>query len=208
MSKTTFRKRLFAWILKKGDAVNHRIYGSFKKKLFHDIKGLVVEIGPGTGVNFDYLPVDTEWIGIEPNEAFHKTLLNKARDKGIHAKLISGHPFQIPLEDNIADIFICTLVLCSVPNPSLTIAEIKRVLKPNGKLILIEHVASTTSKKLLLAQNFMNPLLRFAADGCNCNRQTWNFIRDAGFSKVQLNHDDIKGTLIFHKPHILGYAIK
>ena len=62
------------------------------------------------------------------------------------AKLISDNSSFIPLADNSADVFICTLVLCSVKNPLETLAEIKRILKPNGKLILIEHVASSTQR--------------------------------------------------------------
>ena len=59
-----------------------------------------------------------------------------------------------------------------------------------------------------LAQDFFNPLLRFMADGCNCNRQTWQSVESAGFSDLHLMHDNVKGTLIVHKPHIMGYAIK
>lgn len=199
------RKRLFAWILKKGDGINHRIYGSVKKDLLKNASGIVLEIGPGTGVNFSYLPRDIEWMGIEPNEAFHKTLLTKAKDKGIKARLISG---MNSLADNSVDTILATLVLCSVRNPIKIIAEIKRVLRPNGRFIFIEHVASSSSKGLLLAQNISNPFNRLAADGCNCNRRTWDYIQQGGFSEVHLKHYDMKGTMIIHRPHIVGYAIK
>ena len=88
------------------------------------------------------------------------------------------------------------------------IQEFKRLLKPGGKLIFIEHVAASRHSGLLKAQNILNPLNRFFADGCNCNRETWIYLQEAGFSQLQINHQDIKGGLILHRPHIIGYAIK
>src|SRR5436190_6936916 len=119
--KPGLRKRFFAWMLKKGDAFNHQLYGSYKRELFKDVKGLVVEIGPGTGVNFDYLTNGIDWIGIEPNEAFHNVLQKKAKEKDIEARLLTGDALQIPLPDNTADALICTLVLCSVKDQVATI---------------------------------------------------------------------------------------
>jgi SAM-dependent methyltransferase len=208
MKKANFRKRFFAWILKKSEKINHIIYDPYKKVLFRNISGLVVEIGPGSGVNLPYLPRGTHWIGIEPNKALHETLLSKARKRGINGKLISDNSSRIPLADKIADVFICTLVLCSVKNPQETIAEIKRILKPNGKLILIEHVASSTQRGLLFMQNIINPFLKIFADGCNCNRRTWLDIEESGFSRMEIRRINIKGTLFIHKPHIVGYALK
>lgn len=203
-----FRKRFFAWILKKGDRINHKLYRTYKRTLFQNLKGLVVEIGPGTGVNFSYLTTETEWLGIEPNEAFHEDLLAQAREKGITAKLLSGDAQQIPLDDSTADVVLCTLVLCSVSDPVHAIAEMKRVLKPGGKLVFIEHVAAPKKSRLRLAQEIFNPFNRAIADGCNANRETWIQIEKGGFSRVELSHHRVKGTLKIHAPHVMGYAIK
>jgi SAM-dependent methyltransferase len=208
MKKVNFRKRFFAWILKKSETINHIIYEPYKKVLFRNIRGLVVEIGPGTGVNFPYLQEGTEWIGIEPNEALYEILKTKARERKINARLLSDKSAHIPLDDNSIDVIISTLVLCSVENPRETLSEIKRILKPNGKLILIEHVASQAHTGLLFMQNLLNPLIRIFADGCNCNRRTWLDIEEIGFSSVEIRHLNLKGTLFVHKPHIVGYAVK
>jgi len=206
--KAGLRKRFFAWMLKKGDAFNHTIYHHHKENLFHDVNGLVAEIGPGTGVNFEYLPTGINWIGIEPNEAFHELLEKRAKDRGIDANLLTGDALDIPLPGNSMDAFICTLVLCSVKDPKKVIEEIKRVLKPGGKLFFIEHVAAPAKTKLRSTQNFFNPFNRFLADGCNCNRETWKYIEQAGFTEVNLSHQRVKGTLKLHSPHIIGYAVK
>lgn len=204
----SLRKKFFAWILKQGESYNLRIYEHYKRRLFAGLKGLVVEIGPGTGINFNYLPKGTQWLGVEPNAAFHKGLLQQGVEKGIDAKLVSGDATHIPIADNSADAVVCTLVLCSVNDPVKAVAEIKRVLKPGGKLVLIEHVAAPRGTGLRIAQNLSNPFNRLMADGCNCNRETWTTIEQGGFSEVSLSHERIKGTMKLHAPHIMGYAIK
>ncbi|HRI80441.1 MAG TPA: class I SAM-dependent methyltransferase [Cyclobacteriaceae bacterium] len=203
-----FGKRLFAWILKKGDSVNNKIYGSLKQDIFKSVHGTVVEIGPGSGVNFSHLPPHMEWIGIEPNQAFHSTLIEKAIRYHQNARLISGTAADIPLPDAIADFAICTLVLCSVTDPAKALAEIKRVLKPGGKMIFIEHVAAPQHSRLRAFQNFSNPMNRVFADGCNCNRETWTFLESAGFSKLDFTRLTMKGSMLLHKPHIAGTATK
>lgn len=206
--KASFRKRLFAWVMDQGEALNRKLYGPFKGDLFMDLKGTVVEIGPGTGINFNYLPSGMLWQGVEPNEAFHKLLMAQAKEKGIHATLVPGEAANIPLADNSADAVICTLVLCSVPDAAAAVAEMKRVLKPGGKLVFIEHVAAPKKSRLRFIQDALNPINRFMADGCNCNRETWTTIQEAGFSSVELTHHRMKGTMKFHAPHIMGYAVK
>src|SRR5215475_3942720 len=106
---TSLRKRIFAWTMKQGDPVNHRLYGPYKKDLFIGVQGTVLEIGPGSGVNFRYLPTGIKWLGLEPNPAFHKVLLSKARDKNIEATILHGNVNQIPLGDESVDTVICTL---------------------------------------------------------------------------------------------------
>jgi SAM-dependent methyltransferase len=206
--KTTIRKRIFAWILKKSDSVNHLVYGGYKGKLLAGIEGVILEIGPGTDINLRYLPAGVRWVGIEPNTAFHDGLLQVAKEKGIAGSLAAGNAMQIPFEDESMDIVLCTLVLCSVANVEKALAEMKRVLKTNGKLFFIEHVAAPAHTYLRFIQNIFNPLNRLMADGCNCNRETWGYLQHAGFRQLELSHHKVKGTLTVHAPHIMGYAIK
>jgi ubiquinone/menaquinone biosynthesis C-methylase UbiE len=206
--KISLRKRIFAWMLKNGDAYSHKLYGTFKRELFNNIDGRIVEIGPGTGVNFQYLPTGANWIGIEPNEAFFDGLKEQAKEKLINAQVLKGDAMHIPVDSNSTDIVICTLVLCSVSRPREVLAEIKRVLKPGGKLIFIEHVAAPQLTTLRKTQNFLNPLNRIVADGCNCNRETWSYLQNGGFSELKISPVQMKGVFRLHSPHIVGYAIK
>jgi SAM-dependent methyltransferase len=194
--------------LRKPEKISHRIYGSYKRDLYRKIDGLVVEIFPGTGINFNYLPNKTDWIGIEPNETFYDTLLTQAKIKGIHARLLSFADAKIPLSDNTADAVICSLVFCSINHPKQLIAEIKRVLKPGGRFFFIEHVIDAKYTPLWLVQHILNPINRIITQGCNCNRSTWKEIYTAGFSEVLMNCMELKDAPFLHKPHIMGFAIK
>ena len=204
----TLRQQFFAWMLKKGDEINDKLYRDIKKELFNDIRGTVVEIGPGTGINFRYLPRNIEWIGIEPNEAFHESTLNAARKQIVKSNMLNSSAENILLPEETADIVISTLVLCSVPDQKKVIAETKRILKKNGRLIFIEHVADRKKTFRRTAQDILNPLNRFIADGCNCNRETWKEIEQAGFTSCQIHHTIMKGAMLLHAPHIMGYTIK
>jgi ubiquinone/menaquinone biosynthesis C-methylase UbiE len=206
--KVSLRKRFFAWMLKNSDAYSHKLYGSYKRDLLKDINGTVVEIGPGTGVNFQYFPKGITWIGIEPNEAFFEELETQAEQREISFQVLKGDALKIPLPDNSADAVLSTLVLCSVSRPGDVLRELRRILKPGGKLIFIEHVAAPKHTNLRRAQNILNPVNRLLADGCNCNRETWNSLQQAGFSQLQLSQTKMKGVMALHSPHIMGYAIK
>lgn len=204
----SLRKRFFAWLLEKGEKYNLQLYAAYKEDLFRDISGTVVEVGPGTGINFYYLQAGTNWFGVEPNTAFHSGLLALAKAKGIHAHLLDGDAEHIPLRDATADFIICSLVLCSVRDPQKAVFEMKRVLKSGGQLRFIEHVAARSGTALRNAQNLLNPVNRFFADGCHCNRETWHLLENAGFTKLDISHFRVDAALKLHTPHIMGVAQK
>ena len=114
------RKRIFAWMLEKSGPNIDKELSEYKKSLFADLSGTVLEIGAGTGDNFAYYPAGIKWIGIEPNSYMRGYLAKKAQKKSIDAV------------DSSIDTVISTHVLCSVNDPKRAIDEIIRVLKPGG----------------------------------------------------------------------------
>lgn len=132
----------------------------------------------------------------------------KARSFGIEGTLVGSSAEDIDLPDESADVVVSTLVLCSVKDLSATIREIKRILKKNGRLFFVEHVAAPENTRLRKAQQILNPINRIIADGCNCNRETWRTIENAGFASTNFVHKMIKGTPSIHAPHIIGSATK
>ena len=137
-------QRFIAWFLSRGESLEKEMYGDKKRDLFKiRQKSRVLEIGPGTGINLQYYPKNIEWIGIEPNPEMNKHIKTKLKKLDFKARLIKGNAEKIPVKNNSIDYVISTLVLCSVKNPPKTVKEIKRVLKPEGKFLFMEHVADS-----------------------------------------------------------------
>lgn len=202
----SFYQRLFAHGLALGDDAQHRRYGERKRQLFADLTGTVVEIGPGTGVNLPYYPPGIHWIGIEPNPHMYPFIRRKATEYGIDAELRTTTASNTGLPDESADAVVSTLVLCSVPDVDATLAEMKRILKPGGRLYFIEHVAAPEGSWLRMLQNGITPIWRPLADGCHPNRETGTALERAGFSEVRYEHFRIEVPVV--SPHIIGVATK
>jgi len=200
------RKRIFAWLLSKGNAKHERAVADRKRTLLGGLRGTVVEIGPGAGVNLAYYAPGIHWIGVEPNPFLHPHLKSAAERCGLEAELRTGTAEQLELADGTADAVVCTLVLCSVKEPALALCEIVRVLKPAGRFVFIEHVAAPRGTFLRRAQGWLRPFSVFFADGCHPDRETWRTIEGAGFTEVKLEH--FRAPLIFAAPHIAGVAIR
>ncbi len=143
--KPNLRQRLFANLTLGQDQLNYALHQEKKARLFEGIAGTVLEIGPGTGVNLQFLGKGIEWIGIEPNEAMHPHLRKKAKKLGQEIKLYTEFAENTGIANDSVDFVLSTLVLCSVSDLMGTLKETERVLKPGGQFIFLEHVADMTS---------------------------------------------------------------
>ncbi len=203
-SAVSVYQKLFAHGLALGDDAQHRIYGARKRDLFADLEGTVVEIGPGTGVNLPYLPDGIRWIGLEPNPHMHDWLRPKLEGRDIDAELSTASAQDTDLPDDSADAVISTLVLCSVPDVSAALREIRRILKPGGTFRFIEHVAAEPGHWLRYVQKSIRPVWRPIADGCRPDRETGAVIDQVGFAEVQYERFDAGVPVV--SPHIIGTA--
>ncbi len=177
-----------------------------KRTLLGDLHGTVVEIGPGTGTNLAYYAPDVRWAGVEPNGYMHDALQTEAARLGMDIELHAGTVEALPFADASVDHVVSTLVLCSVPDQDRALREIRRVLRPGGRFVFIEHVAAPAGTGLHRLQNVIAPAWSLAADGCRPNRKTWESIPRAGLRMVELERFDLS-TGPFG-PHIAGYAVK
>jgi SAM-dependent methyltransferase len=200
------RRRIFAWMMSKGNAKYERAVAERKRALLGALTGTVVEIGPGAGANLGYFVPGIRWIGMEPNPFMHAYLKQEAERHGLEVDLRQGSAEQLDIEDSGADAVVSTLVLCSVPDPAGVLKEIRRVLKPGGRFVFIEHVAAPRGSWLRRLQRALRPLSKAFADGCHPDRETWRAIQDAGFARVDLEHFRAPAPII--SPHIAGVAIK
>jgi SAM-dependent methyltransferase len=196
----------FAWSMAHGGRMDEKLYGERKRRLFADLAGTIVEIGAGAGPNLRYLPAGTRYVGVEPNVHFHGFLRKEAERRGIDASVTSGVAEQLPVETASADAVISTLVLCSVADQQLALAEIRRVLRPGGLFAFVEHVAAPRHSLLRKAQRGIRPLWQVMADGCTPDRETGSAIEAAGFSELRIERFEADLPLPVIRPHIWGLA--
>ena len=204
--------RLFAWSLAHADAQQERLYGDRKRRLFSQIEGaagappVVVEIGPGAGPNARHLAPGTRWVCVEPNVHFHPRLDRAARERGLTLEVVAGGAEALPLADGAADAVVSTLVLCSVGDVTASLSEARRVLRPGGRFVFIEHVAAPQGTLLRRLQTSLRMPWGWIADGCRPDRDTEAAIRAAGFADVAVER--FRTTLGLASPHVMGVAVR
>jgi ubiquinone/menaquinone biosynthesis C-methylase UbiE len=201
----TWRQRLLALALTRFNGRYLTLTEPLRRRLLAGARGRVLEIGPGAGPNLACLPEGVAWIGLEPNPFLHAALLRAAAERGLHAELIRGSAMAIPLPDASVDFVVGTLVLCSVPDVGRALAEIRRVLKPGGHFVFLEHVAAPPGSRLRRVQDLGTPISRCLGDGCHLNRETWRDLERAGFAELRLEHLHL--PLLFNAPHVAGTAV-
>lgn len=113
----------------------------------------------------------------------------------------------LPIRDASMDAVIGTLVLCSVKDVDMTLQEVKRVLKPGGQYIFIEHVAANDGTPLKLLQQAVDPLQQLLSDGCHLCRETGKRISEAGFLDANVNMASVSSVSLI-SPHVYGVAFK
>ncbi len=206
LPRGTFRQRVFAFALGRGVRRYERLAAERKQGLLADLRGDVLEIGPGAGANLPYFPKTVHWTGIEPNPAMHPYLREKAHTLGLAVDLRLGSAESIAAENATVDAVVSTLVLCSVKNVATVLREVRRVLRPGGQFVFLEHVAAPSGSWRRRCQHAIRPLTRCFGDGCEPDRETWVAIEQAGFATVQIERFDL--PLGFMAPHISGRAWK
>nr|WP_249066675.1 class I SAM-dependent methyltransferase [Halalkalibaculum roseum] len=174
--------------------------------MFSGLSGSVLEIGAGTGANFDYYPENLDLWMLEPSPYMRDYLHEKAVEVEQDVHIISGYAEEIPCQDNKFDAVVTTLVLCTVNDVEQSLSEIYRVLKPGGVFHFIEHVAASEQSWLRTLQNGITPFWKIMADGCHPNRETGEWIRKSGFMDIKLERINVSIPVV--SPHIIGSAFK
>ncbi|TGV04684.1 class I SAM-dependent methyltransferase [Flavivirga rizhaonensis] len=184
------------------------LFGNSKRKLFKNHPETVIEIGAGTGANMRYLKVGTKLIAIEPNIHMHANLKKSAVKYGIHLEIKEVVGESIDLPDNSCDFVVSTLVLCTVSSPMACINQIKRILKPSGVFIFIEHVKARDNSMLAFIQNLIHKPWHWFFEGCHTNRDTKQLLESVGFNKLELETYNSYSPFIPIIPQIRGRAVK
>ncbi len=198
--------RFLAWFMARKGGTYHAFVEARKRDLLRGLEGTLVEIGAGTGPNLQHLPPGLHVVGVEPNPFMHRHFLSEAGRQGRSVSLIRGRTESLPFPDESIDAVLSTLVLCSVGETDRALGEIRRVLKPGGQFLFMEHVAAPEGSWLRRVQRFVRPAWRRIGDGCEPDRTTEENLSRAGFREIRLERFAVPLPLV--SPHIAGRAIK
>jgi phosphatidylethanolamine/phosphatidyl-N-methylethanolamine N-methyltransferase len=168
-------------------------FKTWRKKLWSKVEGYhILEVGVGTGKNFEFYPTEAQLTAIDFSEKMLKQALHNKHRKGVTVALDLMDIQSLAFADNSFDTVIGSFVFCSVPLPVKGLKELYRVCRPGGQLLLLEHVISSNTfiAKLM---NTINPVI-LTLIGANINRNTVKNVKACGFSSVRI--DERSGSII------------
>jgi ubiquinone/menaquinone biosynthesis C-methylase UbiE len=175
-----------------------------RRQLLAGTEGSTIEIGAGTGLNLGHYPeAVTRLVLVEPDRYMRRRLRRRVDALDRMAEVVDASAERLPFPDATFDTAVVTLVLCSVPDQEVALAEIARVLKPNGRLLFIEHVRSD-DPKVARRQDRIRPLYNMV--GCNPNRKTLAAIDASVLSVESVRQGEVPKAPKVERPMIVGTA--
>jgi ubiquinone/menaquinone biosynthesis C-methylase UbiE len=177
-----------------------------RRSLLANLEGDVIEIGSGTGASLPYYERATRVVAIEPDASMAKRLPGKVAEAKIPIEVVNTQAERLPFPDETFNVAVAAFVLCSVDDQRTVLTEVRRVLKPGGKLVLLEHVLG--EGRTARWQERLTPLHTKLAGNCHLNRDTRAVVADAGFDASGVESTRLPGTYVLVEPGIQGVAIK
>jgi len=168
-----------------------------REKVVPQAYGKVLEIGMGSGLNlshYDANKVEHVW-GLEPSEGMRRKAQPQIEQSTMDVRWLGLPSESIPLDDDSVDSIVLTYTLCTIADTTAALAEMARVLKPDGKVLFSEHGLSP-EENVQKWQARVNPFWKKLAGGCNINRDIPSLIRGAGFVIDELQTGYVKGPKI------------
>jgi ubiquinone/menaquinone biosynthesis C-methylase UbiE len=202
--------RIFAAIYDRALAACERSgLREMRAELLAGARGETLEIGAGTGHNLEHYPDSVSRLVLaEPDPHMAKRLRPRAIEaRGDAIEVIEAPAEALPFEDRSFDTVVSTLVLCTVQDPGRAASELRRVLRDDGRLLLIEHVRSPDSPRLARWQDRLQRPWGWFAGGCHPNRDTTRPLREAGLDLADVERDRMPSAAsLLVRPVIRGSA--
>jgi len=198
-----FFARLYIWMSKGRDPEE-----KYRRRLLAGAQGRVIEVGAGNGLNFAHYPPEvTEVVAIEPEPRLREEAIKAARNASVAIEVKDGVAGTLPAEDGSFDTAVASLVLCSVPDQVKALAEISRVIKPDGNLHFYEHVIAREAGPVRFMRFADATFWPHLAGGCHMSRDTTSAIEAAGFEIDEIDRFPFSpARFVPSLPHVLGRA--
>lgn len=182
-----YEDRILPHIINKACSVGQVM--KLRSQVVPQASGTVLEIGMGSGINLRFYDADRVGLvyGLEPSEGMRRKARKNLEGSPVAVEWLGLPGEKIPLEDNSVDTVVLTFTLCTIPDYKSALAQMKRVLKPGGELLFLEHGQSPDSD-VQKWQNRLTPGWKKLAGGCHLNRPIAELIGDAGFEVEELNN--------------------
>ncbi len=178
-----------------------------RRAVVEEARGRTLEIGSGTGANLRLYPPELELVLAEPDRHMLKVLKTKlAESESPGAELIQAPAERLPFDSDSFDSAVCTMVLCTTPDPAAALSELARVLRPGGRFLFMEHVRSEDPGFARWQDRWEKPW-RFLADGCYCNRDSLATIESSPFRVEEVRRSQMPLAPLFLKPIVSGTAV-
>lgn len=184
-ARTQARYQRIAPFYDRMEGLAERRYHPWRRRLWSLVQGpAVLEIGVGTGKNLSYYPPNLTMTAIDLTPGMLERARRRAASLGVNATLQIGDAQQLDFPDATFDDVVATFVFCSVPDPVLGLREAARVLKPGGRLLLLEHMRAATPLAGAL-MDLLNPVV-VRMMGANINRRTVENVQRSGLHVEQV----------------------
>ena len=194
-----YAQQIVPWLIHLG--MGKQDIAAMRQRMIPGARGRVLEIGIGSGHNLPfYTSEETAVSGLEPSPKLLAMARKAAARVVTTVELVDENAEAMPFEDRSFDTVVSTWTLCSIPDWTAALGEMRRVLKPDGTLVFIEH-GRAPDPRVALWQNRLNGLWGRIAGGCNMNRPIDSTIREAGFDIAEL-----ETGYLFKGPRVLTYS--
>ncbi|HEV7628035.1 MAG TPA: class I SAM-dependent methyltransferase [Streptomyces sp.] len=208
----TVRHPLFARFYKRlSESADVRAgVGAHREELLAGLKGRVIEIGPGNGLNFARYPTTvSQLIAVEPEPHLRKLATAAAQHARVPVDVVPGNAQSLPVPDESCDAAVCSLVLCSLSDVRQALLELRRVLRPGGELRFYEHGRAEQRRGMMRAQRALDATVwPRLFGGCHTGRDPVGEIGAAGFTNVSFRRLLVPqdGPVLPSSFHVLGSA--
>lgn len=166
---------------------------AYRQRCVEGLAGVVVEPGFGSGLNIPWYPPEVERVyAIDPAELGQKLAADRIEASSVDVQFIGLDGQSIPLEDDSCDAGLSTFTLCTIPDAGQALSELRRVIKPGGKLHFLEH-GHAPGGSVATWQRRMEPVQKRVFDGCHLTRKMPELIADAGFTIDSVDESYAKG---------------